>query len=88
MPLSKHANAALEVLRAGGYFVSDAEYRNTLVDLKTVDHVTVEGFGHRGRAKAARRELKAAGFMIDENMDGRNFIIGRLIENDSPEATS
>jgi hypothetical protein len=42
--------------------------------------ITVVGFGHRGYAKAALRELTAAGYEIDEEMDGRNIIIGRLIK--------
>jgi hypothetical protein len=77
-PLSKRATAALAVLRAGGHFESDPTYGGTFVTLRDDTGATVDGFGRRGYAKAALRELVTAGYEIDEEMDGRNIIVGRL----------
>lgn len=80
-PLSKRAAQALEILKAGGCFVADPEYSGTDYTLCTTpDGEPVDGFGRRGRARAARFELLEAGYAFDEVMDGRNFIIGRIIE--------
>lgn len=80
-PLSKRATRTLEILRAGGCFVADPEYSGTYYTLHNEPRGEwVDGFGRRGFAKAARRELIAAGYRFDEELDGRNFIIGRLIE--------
>lgn len=78
-PLSKCATKALEVLKAGGFFVSDPEYGGTYVSLSAADRSPVDGFDHRGFAKEAMHELMAAGYASDEEMDGRNFIIWRLL---------
>ena len=78
-PLSKRATTALELPKAGGFFVSDPTYHGHYVTLRSADRSDVEGFGHRGYAKAARRELAGAGFEFDADMDDYNRIIRRLI---------
>jgi hypothetical protein len=79
--LSKRAAKALEVLKAGGCSVAKPEYRGTYYTLwMDPSAEPLDGFGRRGYAKAARRELIDAGFRFDEEMDGRNYIAGRLVE--------
>jgi hypothetical protein len=73
-PLSKRAAKALDILRAGGLFASDPTYGGTYVSLYSVDGSQVDGFGRRGFANTALRELHAAGFEFIEYMDGNNII--------------
>lgn len=78
-PLSKRATTALEVLKAGGFFAKQQGYSGSFVKLYSADRSEVEGFGHRGHAKSALRELAGAGFEFDDDLDDYNRIISRLI---------
>lgn len=84
-PLSKNALRALDILKAGGFSLTNPTY-GSRVTLHLADEETVDGFGRGGRAKAVRFELLEAGYTIDEEMDGRNLIVGRII--DTTEVTS
>lgn len=77
-PLSKHAAKALETLKAGGFFTYEPMSAGKPQFLHSADGIAVDGFGRKGFAKSALRELHNAGFEFFEDMGVRRTITRRL----------